>query len=72
MSVKVEIELDEARRVLDLLEKVNDLFHQPMKFKDAVQVEAFANENYQEIRLLYYDVVWDWMPEDVKEDIQNQ
>jgi len=72
MSVKIEIELDEARRVLDLLEKVNDLFHQPMKFKDTAQVESFANENYQEIKSLYYDVAWDWMPEDVKEDIQNQ
>ena len=71
MEKKIEIDLDEARRVFDLLEKMNSLFHQPMKYKDAKAVDAFAEGNYDEIKELYYNVVWEWLPDDVKVEIEE-
>jgi len=68
---KIEVDLAEIRRVFDLLEKINGLFHQPLKYKDTDLVEAFAKKNYPEIKNLYYHVIWDLLPDDVKEDIEN-
>lgn len=67
----IEIDVSEARRVFDLLEKINDLFHQPMKYKDIEVVESFADDNYSEIQELYYNIVWKWFPDDIQEEIED-
>lgn len=71
MDRQINISSAEAKRVFDLLEKVNDLFHQPMKYKDSGVVESFVDVNYQEIKSLYYKVVWNWLPEDLQSEIEN-
>jgi hypothetical protein len=68
---KLTIDLDEAIRVFRLLEKANQLFHQPMAYKDVETVAKFSDENYQEIKALYYNVVWDWLPEEVQASISG-
>ena len=72
MSKKIEIDLAEARRVFDLLERLVSLFHQPMKYQDKEFISQFVNENFPEIAELYYDKVWDWLPEDVKKSIDEE
>jgi hypothetical protein len=71
MGQKIDVSIDEVRRVFDLLEKVNSLFHQPMKYEDSELVKAFAETNYKEINDLYYNVVWEWLPEAVKTEIED-
>jgi len=72
MSTKIEVDVCDVRKVFDVIEKVHDLFHQPMKYKDTSKIEEFADENYSEIKELYYDVVWKWLPEDVKKEVENR
>lgn len=69
MGRKIEIDLKDILRIYKLLEEINDFFHQPMNFKD---VDKFAQENYKEISAIYYDVIWNWLPEDIKEDITDE
>jgi len=69
MSQNLDVPLDEVKRVFDLLDKVNSLFHQPMRYEDPDMVKAFADSNYKEIHELFYNVVWDWLPESVKVEI---
>jgi hypothetical protein len=71
MGQKIDVSIDEVRRVFDLLEKVNSLFHQPMKYENSELVKAFAETNYKEINDLYYNVVWEWLPEAVKTEIED-
>ncbi len=71
MDLKVDVSADEVKRVFNLLEKVNSLFHQPMKYEDPEQVKAFAEANYKEISDLYYNIVWEWLPESVKAEIED-
>lgn len=69
MTPKIEIDVAEIRRVYGLLEEINDLFHQPMKFRDTGTVETFVKQHYGEIQNLYYQVVWNWLPTEVQEEI---
>lgn len=69
---KLEIKTDEAVRIFKLLEDMNDLFHQPMKYKNAEVVEQFSLENYDEIKDLYYNVVWNWLPLEIRNKIENE
>ncbi len=66
---KIEISLEDAQRVYRLMEEMNDFFHQPEKYNET---EKFAKKNYEEIRSLYYDVVWNWLPQDIKDDITEK
>ena len=71
MTRKIEVKVDEIRRVFSLLEDINGLFHQPMKYQDMEYVSQFAEKKYPEIKELYYKTVWDWLPEDIQEEIEE-
>ena len=71
MDQKIDVSVAEVRRVFELLDKVNSLFHQPMNYEDSEVVKAFARANYKEISDLYYNVVWDWLPDAVKSEIED-
>ena len=72
MSEKVEVNVEEIRRVFAFLEEANDLFHQPMKYENSDVVKKFSKEHYGEIKELYYDVVWNWLPEKIKHEIEER
>ena len=61
----------EVRRVYELLEKLQELFHQPLYYEDPGRVRKFAEANYGEIRELYYNVVWEWLPEDLRKELAD-
>ena len=71
MTRKVEVNVEEIRRVFLLLEEINSLFHQPMKYQDSEYITKFAELKYSEIKELYYNTVWDWLPSDIQEEIEN-
>lgn len=66
MSREVTIKLEEVRRVYDLIQKIHYFFHQPMHYPD---VEKFATEHYSEMKEVYYKIVFEWLPEDVKAEV---
>lgn len=63
MGEKVEIAVDEVRRVFELIEQIQQFLHQPMNYKD---IQSFAKLCYPELHEVYYEVVWNWLPEHVK------
>jgi hypothetical protein len=72
MDEYIKVPLEEARRVYDFLEKAHELMHQPMSYRDPQRVERFVEENYPEVRELYYRIVWHWLPDLVRDDIEKR
>ena len=68
---RIEITIDEAKRVFRFLEKMNHLLHQPLYYRDSDFVEKFARDNHDEAKELYYKVVWEWLPDDVRKEIED-
>ncbi len=69
--MRTKVKTDEIIRVYRLLEALNDFFHQPLNFEDKETVMRFAQKNYPEIRELYYDTIWEWLPENIRDKIIN-
>lgn len=69
MTKRIEIDLKDVQRLYFLIEKLNHLFHQPMYFEDNDIVRRFAEENYPEIRDLYYETLRDMVPISNNDDI---
>jgi hypothetical protein len=69
MDEHIKVPLEEARRVFDFLEKAHELMHQPMSYRDPRRVEKFVEDNYAEARELYYRIVWNWLPDWVRDEI---
>jgi hypothetical protein len=63
MGDKVEIDIDEIRRVFEIIEQIHDFIHQPLNYSD---IESFAMHCYPELHEVYYKVVWNWLPTDVQ------
>jgi hypothetical protein len=71
MEKTVEIKLDEVKRVYKMMELIHDLLHQPEKYENREVMTSFVTENYSELSDLYYDVVWDWLPQDLQGEIAD-
>lgn len=69
MSEKITIELDEAKQVYELLDKLNAFLHQPMNYEN---IDAFGTEVYPELREAYYRIVWSWLPRDVQKAYEER
>ena len=72
MNKSIQIPLKEIKEVFELLEEMNDLFHQQLKYKDTEVVSKFAKTNYPEIKKLYYTTVWNWLPEEEQNNYTNR
>ncbi|PAW76978.1 MAG: hypothetical protein B9S32_12805 [Verrucomicrobia bacterium Tous-C9LFEB] len=69
----VEIKVTEIRDVFECLEKLNDFLHQPENYRSPEQIERFMQSGaYQNLRHLYYDVVWQWLPPEVQREYENR
>lgn len=72
MSKKIEVELDEVKQLYSCLEELNEFFHQPANYRDRERLEKFlSNGGYEKIRTLYYDIVWQWLPDEVQREIEE-
>ena len=72
MATTIDIKLDEVCRVFDFLEKAQDFMHQPEKYNNQTIVKKFVEENYSEVKELYYDVVWNWLPNEKQQEIEER
>lgn len=72
MEMYTTVRLEEIRRVFDFLEKAHDLMHQPLRYGDPQQVSKFVEDNYEEVKHLYYHTVRNWLPQDVLRKIDDE
>ena len=72
MSSGVQFTEAQLLELYGFMEKANELFHQPMNYSDTDKVAKFGQENYPIIKKYYYDVLWDKLPDQVKENILNE
>jgi len=72
MANDIKVPADEVVAIFDLLEEINHLFHQPLRYRDVDLVEQFAKRHYPEIHRLYYDVVSDLLPPEKRREIGNR
>ena len=68
----IEIELEEAKEVFLLLEKLNGFLHQELNYQSKEDFQKFAKSIYPEIRKGYYDTVWNWLPNKVQAEIEDR
>ena len=69
---EIQVDLEEAKEVFLLLEKLNDFLHQPMNYETKEQFESFADAIYPDIRKAYYKTVWNWLPKKDQTEIENR
>ena len=73
MSDKIEVPLDEVKRLFLFLEELNHFFHQPMHYEDhAAVVKYIEGGMYEQIHSMYYHVVWNWLPPAVQKEIEDR
>ncbi|SIO06601.1 hypothetical protein SAMN02745824_2818 [Parasphingorhabdus marina DSM 22363] len=71
MKSTVEVPVENVRDLFQLMEKMNDLFHQPRNLKDGKRIARFADENYPSIHKAYYEILWNLLPEEDRKTIEN-
>ena len=66
--------LKEQIRLYRLMEKLNWFFHQEMHYLDREIAEqtATARECYPEIREFTYDILWNYLPKEVQEQLIDE
>jgi hypothetical protein len=72
MNSNIKITEAELLELYTFMEKANELFHQSMNYSNSNKVAEFGYENYPLIKKYYYDILWDKLPEKVKENILNE
>jgi len=73
MEAKVEISTAEILRVYRLLEELNRFLHQPMHYDEHPAVVDWLKSGvYEELRNMYYEIVWGWLPAEEKRRIEEQ
>ena len=73
MSEKIEVDQDEVKQLFLFLEELNHFFHQPMKYGDQAQVINYVEGGmYDKLKVMYYDVVWNWFPPAIQEEFINR
>lgn len=76
MSQKIQVDAEEVIRLFNLLEELNWFFHDPSHYPDVKAIQDFLGDVnggiYREIWDMYYHVVWNWLPPEVKAQIEKR
>jgi hypothetical protein len=76
MEEKIEVDLSEVLRLYAFMEELVAFFHQPLHYQTIEDVQRFIGNRdtgaFSKMSEMYYQVLWDWLPEEEKEKIQNQ
>ncbi len=70
MAKYLKIRTDEALRLYRALAKVRYFLHRPNEVITE-EITEFRDKNYTELSDLYYDIVWDWFPEEIQAKIME-
>jgi len=72
MTKTIAVNADDLIEIYLLIEEINDLFHQPLKYSDAELVSNFADTHYPQIKRIYYEVLWEYLPEEYRHSIEAE
>jgi hypothetical protein len=71
----IEISLKDLMLMFKTMEEFNRFFHQSSHYQDSVQIHDYMDSEkggaYEMIHKLYYDVLWNYLPEDIQKQIEN-
>lgn len=67
--MKIDVDPKELSKVYFLLEELNVFFHQEENYEN---LHSFAEKNYERIHECYYKIVWNWLPDEMKESFLNE
>jgi hypothetical protein len=68
-DMSIEVNSEEILEVFNLLDELNDFFHNPLNHQSIEQVDAFSNRVYPDIKKAYYKTVWNWLPKEVQDEL---
>lgn len=71
MESTIKVPVDTVRELYALMEEVNDLFHQPLYYKDGDRVTSFADAYYPSIHKAYYKTLWGLLPKEDRDRISE-
>jgi hypothetical protein len=73
---KVEVDLTEVLLLFNTLEKLQQFFHQPLHVQSLDDLANFLSDEgggaYRELHNAYYNLVWNWLPPDIKAEIESR
>lgn len=69
---KIEIDLEEAKEVFLLFERLQEFLHQPMNYDSGEKLEEFVCSIYPDIADAYYKTIWNWLPRDIQKEIEER
>jgi hypothetical protein len=69
MNQKITVDLIEARRVFELIERLHQFLHDPSNYGEC---NEFAHQIYPEVRDIYYDVIWGWFPRETQREYEER
>ncbi len=71
--IQIQANLEEVKQLFLCLEKLHEFLHQPEYYRDAASVQEFLDAGmYEELKRMYYDVVWKWLPPTVQKEMENR
>lgn len=63
---------EELKELYLLLEELNEFFHQPENYLSSEKTNEFAKKIYPDINKMYYETVWDSLPKDLQDELENR
>ena len=71
-SRTMTVKLKEVEELFFFLQGLHRIYHSNERSSDPRLVQSFWSEGgYSKLNKLYYEVVWNWLPEDVRNEIEN-
>lgn len=71
----IEIKLKDFMLIYKTFEEFNSFFHQPKHYEKPIEIQEFLGDinsgAYSIINQMYYDVLWNYLPEEIKLKIEN-
>lgn len=64
MKSKIQVDVDDAWRIYELIEEMHSFMHQPLNTADPKRMRAWLEDGgvYAELKDIYYNLVGEWFP----------
>lgn len=69
----IKVDKEEVVQIFLLLEKLNAFFHQPLNYENDEDIKAFIQGDiYPMISEAYYEIVWNWLPPEIQQEMEER
>ena len=70
--MKIDVDKADLRNLYLLLEEIQGFLHHPLNYEDSDNVKKFADKTYDSVHKMYYETVWNWLPEKMQAEITER